>query len=143
MEAQGGQSFNSYHCCVLHKTPFLTLISKVLTLVTKVLTLVSKVLILTCCASFNKYSFMPNRLLVTRSAALVQRMNSFRLGTSPRHTHNSPRHAQVIITHISFQAVTSHVHISEEAPEIFTSPTYKSSKVWSRSKRDGGPSRSP
>ena len=29
-----------------------------------------------------------------RSAALVQRMNSFRLGTSPRHTHNSPRHAQ-------------------------------------------------
>lgn len=31
----------------------------------------------------------------TRSAALVQRMNSFRLGTSPRHTHNnSPRHAQ-------------------------------------------------
>jgi len=30
----------------------------------------------------------------TRSAALVQRMNSIRLGTSPRHGHNSPRHMQ-------------------------------------------------
>ena len=30
----------------------------------------------------------------SRSSALVQRMNSFRLGTSPRHTHSSPRNAQ-------------------------------------------------